>query len=437
MQRYFTVFIVMSWLWSCSLHFACAEISLQKQIDDAPVNGIIKLENKVYTGNIVIKKPLTIKGTRNTIIRGDGKDNVITILASNVKLENLQVKHSSLNRNTMEEYAGIKITHSHGNALKNIRISDSFHGVYLDYANHNRIEQIKVTGLGGNKIGEQGNGIHLNYSNDNQLVHNHIKETRDGIYFYKSEGNKVQNNLVEKTRYGLHYMYSDKNQFSRNRFTLNSAGAAIMVSRNIQLKDNEFSFHEGPRAFGILVLESEDVRIINNHFFHNVRGLYIDNSFNNRIENNQFTLNQVGAEVLSSSNNQVFANNQFFNNTAPVITDGVRSKNQWSEQGKGNYWGQGFPLVDLNRDGVGDFSVSYKSSLYKLMNEHELSYLFLKSPAIALYEKLGQMMNGQEFMFEDSYPLMEKRAGISWTWLSVVGMAIGTGLLLMKRRRTL
>jgi nitrous oxidase accessory protein len=435
MKKVITLFFVLMGIWIFSSPFASAEVSLQQQIDSTPANGIIHLDNKVYSGNIVIKKPLTIFGSQNTVIRGDGKNNVVTIQASNVKLENLKIMHGSINRNTLEEYAGIKITHANGNALKNVGISDSYHGVYLDYANNNLIENIKVTGLGGNKIGEQGNGIHLNFSNHNRLFHNKIKETRDGIYFYKSEGNKVSDNLVEKTRYGLHYMYSDGNQFYHNRFTLNSAGAAIMVSRHIQLKDNEFSFHEGPKAFGILMLESEDVQVVNNQFFHNVRGIYIDNSFNNKIKNNKFSLNQVGIEVLSSSNNQIFAGNRFFDNTAPVITDGVRSYNSWSEKGKGNYWGNGFPLSDLNQDGVGDFPVAYKSSLYKLLNEHELAYLFMKSPAISLYEKLGQLMNGQDIMFEDEYPLVEQKTGFPWTWMSPFILAIGACYLLIRRRR--
>jgi nitrous oxidase accessory protein len=435
MKKIFTIFFVLAGICIACSTFVSAEVSLQQLIDRTPAYGVIQLDNKVYSENIVIKKPLTIIGTKNTVIRGDGKDNAVTIQASNVKLENLKIIHGSLNRNTLEEYAGIKVTHANGNVLKSLKISDSFHGVYLDYANNNWIENIKVTGLGGNKIGEQGNGIHLNHSNQNRLFHNHIKETRDGIYFYKSEGNKVSNNLVEKTRYGLHYMYSDGNQFYQNRFTLNSAGAAIMVSRHIKLQNNEFSYHEGPRAFGILMLESEDVQVINNQFFHNVRGLYIDNSFNNKIKNNKFTLNQVGIEVLSSSNNQLFASNRFFKNTAPVITDGVRSNNSWSEKGKGNYWGQGFPLSDLNQDGVGDFPVTYKSSLYKLLNEHELAYLFMKSPAIALYEKWGQLMNGQEIMFEDAHPLVEQRPSSHYSWLSAFILAIGACYLLIRRRR--
>jgi nitrous oxidase accessory protein len=435
MKKVITLFFVLMGIWIFYSPFASAEVSLQQQIDITPANGIIHLDNKVYSGNIVIKKPLTIVGSQNTVIRGDGKNNVVTIQASNVKLESLKIMHGSINRNTLEEYAGIKITHANENVLKNIGISDSYHGVYLDYANNNLIENIKVTGLGGNKIGEQGNGIHLNFSNHNRLFHSKIKETRDGIYFYKSEGNKVSDNLVEKTRYGLHYMYSDGNQFYHNRFTLNSAGAAIMVSRHIQLKDNEFSFHEGPKAFGILMLESEDVQVVNNQFFHNVRGIYIDNSFKNKVKDNKFSLNQVGIEVLSSSNNQIFTGNRFFDNTAPVITDGVRSYNSWSDKGRGNYWGNGFPLSDLNQDGVGDFPIAYKSSLYKLLNEHELAYLFMKSPAISLYEKLGQLMNGQDIMFEDAYPLVEQKTSFPWTWMSPFILAIGACYLLIRRRR--
>lgn len=382
------------------------EKSLQQIIDQAEKNSVIQLEGKTYEGNIVITKPLTLVGTEKTVIRGDRTGHVVTIKASEVTLQNVRVEHGSMSRNSMEEYAGIRLIGSSKSVIKNVTISDSFHGVSLYKANDNVVEGIRVIGQGGGEIAGQGNGIHLNYSQGNRLVHNSISETRDGIYLYYSENNEIDHNQVDKTRYGLHYMYSNGNRITYNRFRNNSGGAAVMVSKHIYLANNDFFFHKGSQAFGILMQESEDVQVVGNRFLHNLRGIYIDNSFGNRITHNQFTNNHIGIELWASAGNQVVMQNQFVNNLSPVVTIGGQSKTQWSENGKGNYWGKSFPLLDVNQDKVGDYSVTYQSSLYQLIKENELTYLFLKSPAIRIYEQMNRWVHKQEIMFQDDYPLM-------------------------------
>lgn len=125
--------------------------NLQAMIDSLEEGAVLKLEDKTYEGNIVINKELTLIGKANTVIKGDGTGNVISIKAPNVTLRKLTVTNSGMDRNSPEEYAGIKI-HTNGNVVEHIKITDSFHGIYLSQAHDNKISYVEIKGMGKGKL---------------------------------------------------------------------------------------------------------------------------------------------------------------------------------------------------------------------------------------------------------------------------------------------
>ena len=408
--------------------------NLQAVIDSAKDGAVIQLEGKIYHGNIVIDKPLQISGKKGTVIEGDGKGNVISVRAPGVTVSNLHVKNGGMDRNSPEEYAAIKV-YTDGNVIRDIEIEKSFHGVYLSKAHNNTIENVKIRGLGKGEIAAQGNGLHVYYSNGNLLKNNYIEGTRDGMFFDYANDNKAISNEITKTRYGLHYMYSDRNEFKNNIFTFNTGGAAIMHSNQLKLKNNQFIFNYGHRSFGLLVLSANENTIENNTFYMNQRGLYIDQSTDNLILANHISQNQIGIELWASSNKQIFTKNTIEENTIPAVTLGGTGQNQWSLEGIGNHWGASFPLLDLDQNGISDSPAIYKSSLYELIEDQELTYLFLKSPAIKIYEKMNQLMDNEKVMFKDEHPLTENRSNINL--VVIVILAIIITAILTKRRQLL
>lgn len=404
-----------------------AEASLQSIIDEADIGATIKLEGKTYEGNIVIDKPVHLIGSDNTVIKGDHSGNVISIRAEGVTVENMTVTNSSMSRNSGEEYAAVKV-YTDGNTLRNLFIKDSFHGIYLSKAHENTVDHVKIIGSGEGEIGGQGNGLHIYYSSDNLLTNNEIEGTRDGMYFEKASGNINRNNMISRTRYGLHYMFSDKNEFNNNIFTFNTGGAAIMNSNELKLENNQFIFNYGHRSFGILLLSANDNIIENNTFYMNQRGLYIDSATRNIFRGNHIYQNQIGVELWGSSNEQTFTENKIEENKIPAITvSGGGVNNTWSEDGIGNDWGSSFPLLDLDQNGIGDSPIIYQSSIYDLIEDQELTYLFLKSPAIGVYEKMNQLLNKSKTMFEDEYPIVShhQQQGLLWpTVMTLLGLLL-------------
>ncbi|WML24419.1 nitrous oxide reductase family maturation protein NosD [Neobacillus sp. OS1-33] len=406
--------------------------NLQTTIDSLKEGAVLQLENETYQGNIVINKPLTIIGSKKTVIKGDGTGNVISIKAPHVKLSHLTVTHGGMNRNSAEEYAAIKI-YTNKNIVEHINIRDSFHGIYLSQAHKNKIRFNNIKGMGKGKIAEQGNGIHVYYANDNLLEKNTIEGTRDGMFFEYANNNHSYANNISQTRYGLHYMYSDENIFKKNTFTMNTGGAAIMNSNHLKLEDNQFIVNYGNQSFGLLLLQANDNLIANNTFYMNQRGMYIDQATRNEFCHNLIAQNQIGIELWASSNEQVFTLNQISENTIPAVTlGGNNENNSWSKNGKGNDWGSAFPITDLDQDQIGDFPITYHSSLYQLIEDQELSYLFLKSPALKIYEKMNAALTKEAVMFHDPHPLTTAKGTHTNAVFLIVSLII-VGILIKGR----
>ncbi|NWQ40898.1 nitrous oxide reductase family maturation protein NosD [Bacillus sp. EB106-08-02-XG196] len=409
--------------------------NLQATIDSLEEGAVLKLEDKTYEGNLVINKELTLIGKANTVIKGDGTGNVISIQAPNVTLRKLTVTNSGMDRNSAEEYAGIKI-HTNGNVVEHVKIADSFHGIYLSQAHENTINHVEIKGMGKGEIAPQGNGIHVYYANHNLFTHNTIEGTRDGMFFDYANNNESYENNISDTRYGLHYMYSDENIFKSNTFTMNTGGAAVMNSNRLLLEDNHFIVNYGNQSFGLLLLQANDNQIKNNTFYMNQRGIYIDQATRNTIQGNKISQNQIGIELWASSNEQVFTGNLITENTIPAVTiGGTGETNFWSHEGKGNDWGNSFPLTDLNQNGIGDFPITYRSSLYQLIEDQELSYLFLKSPALAIYEKMNAVLVDEKVMFNDPHPLAAAKGNHNLILFALLGVA--AILILLKGRHLL
>ncbi|MFL6559537.1 MAG: NosD domain-containing protein, partial [Bacillus sp. (in: firmicutes)] len=170
-----------------------------------------------------------------------------------------------------------------------------------------------------------------------------------------------------------------------------------------------------------------------NTFYMNQRGMYIDQATRNEFRHNKIVQNQIGIELWASSNEQVFTLNQITENTIPAVTLGGNSENNsWSKEGKGNDWGSTFPITDLDQDSIGDFPITYRSSLYQLIEDQELSYLFLKSPALRIYEKMNAALTKEAVMFKDPHPLTTAK-GVHAKVIFLVAGLLAAGILIKGR----
>lgn len=347
---------------------------LQARLNQAVNGEEIVVAPGVYEGPFTIAHSVRLIGQPGAVLQGNRQTHVIAVRAPDVEISGFTIRGSG--RALARDESALHVTGSRA-VIRNNRILDSLHGIYIRQADHCRIENNLILGDGviisdisdplavGLKPGEaelcdveaiqdrRGNGIHLWNSEGHIITENTIKGTRDGIYFSFADSTTVRRNLIEGTRYGLHYMYSDFNTFEGNTFSGNAAGSALMYSKGILLRANRFIANKSHRAYGILFQSVDDTRVENNRIEGNTLGFYLENSNHVSTQGNEIAGNYIGLRVSDSTSDSRFVGNSFRGNIHPVETNGANAANAWSAEKRGNYW-EGAVSLDMNRDGVGD-----------------------------------------------------------------------------------
>ena len=77
-----------------SLPAATQAASLQAKIEGALPGETIEIPKGVYEENLVVAKPITLKGKGEVIIRANNEKPAITIKGKNVSLQNLKVEYA-------------------------------------------------------------------------------------------------------------------------------------------------------------------------------------------------------------------------------------------------------------------------------------------------------------------------------------------------------
>lgn len=347
---------------------------LQARLNLAAIGEEIIVEPGVYEGAFTIERSVRLIGLPGAVLQGNRQTHVVAVRAPDVEISGFTIRGSG--RALARDESAIHVTAPRA-VVRNNRILDSLHGIYIRKADNCRIEHNLILGDGvitsaisdplaaGLKPGEaelcdvetvqdrRGNGIHLWNSQGHSITENTIRGTRDGIYFSFTDSTIARRNLIGGTRYGLHYMYSDYNTFEENTFSGNAAGSALMYSKGILLRANRFVANKSHRAYGILFQSVDDTRVENNWIEGNTLGFYLENSNHVSTEGNEIAGNYIGLRVSDSTSDSRFIGNSFRGNIHPVETNGANAANVWSAEGRGNFW-EGTVALDLNRDGVGD-----------------------------------------------------------------------------------
>lgn len=357
-----------------------------------------------YTGNIVLKIPVTLEGSGQPLITGNGNGSVITVLANNCTIRGFIIRGSGYE--LQNEDSGVLIK-SDQNVVEQNRLDDVLFGIYLFHAARNTIKNNLIHGRPTLDIGDRGAGLHLWNSPDNVLDGNIISECRDGMYIQNSPGSHIRKNSISKVRYGVHYMYSDSNTFELNTFTNNIAGAAIMYSQKIVFRNNFFLHNRGFSSFGILFQDCNQCLAEENFVIDNGTGIFMEAVSNSQFRKNVFAENSVAIQMFSNSSNNVIVENNFVENLSPLQVIGRKTSTIWSENGKGNYWSD-YDGYDLDANGIGDVPHKVQNVFEYMEGNFPRLRLYLSSPAarsIEMAERLFPIVEGSDEI--DSNPLIK------------------------------
>ncbi|MEX2381134.1 MAG: NosD domain-containing protein [Opitutales bacterium] len=401
---------------------AAGSASLQERIDAAKEGEILHIEAGHYFGNIVIDKPMVLRGEGFPHIEGDVNGKTIRILAPGVTIDGFRISHSGLSLS--QDDAAIHIEGNEAVIINNF-IHDALHGVYVRAASGVRVENNRIRGIKETAIdnlgatalpatdsalcsvnqNRRGNGLHFWNSRDHIIVGNEISDTRDGIYFSFTRESRIERNHVYHARYGLHYMYSDGNYFANNHFEDNVAGAALMFSKDVVIYRNDFTNNRGRRAYGLLMNNVDSSMIRENRMEGNQVGIYMQSSHMNEVRNNGFVHNTIGMRLTSSSTGNLFHRNRIGLNLHNIDLAGRNNQNRWNENGRGNYW-PGATTLDLDGDGASEMPHREMDLFGGLRENFPLVSLLTESPGLkALQFALQRAPIPNTHYITDEHPL--------------------------------
>lgn len=362
--------------------------SIKQAVEMAGEGDTILVFKGLYReGNIVIDKPLVLKGTGNPVLDGEKRCEIISIKSPYVVVEGFHVKASG--QSSMQDMAGIRVYHTHHVTVRNNVLDDNFFGIYLQQSKNCVITNNRLIALG--KAEHLiGNGIHSWKSDSLVIAGNRIQGHRDGIYLEFTTNTQVKKNISHANlRYGLHFMFAHHNTYTSNTFSSNGAGVAVMYTHHVHMRGNTFKDNWGDSAYGLLLKEISDSEIERNHFSGNTTGIFMEGASRIRIKTNAFQGNGWALKIQASCMDNRIEGNNFQGNTFDVATNSALVLNSFDR----NYWDK-YEGYDLDKDGTGD--VPYRPvSLYSMIVERfPAAMILFRSFMVGLLDRTEKMIPG-------------------------------------------
>lgn len=363
---------------------------------------IIVRQNIYSEGTIIIDKPITLIGDKFSVIDGEGKNQIIIVKSSNVKISGFTFKNSGVS--FLSDNSAIKLDSVSNCIIENNKFINNFFAVYLSKSSRCKIinNQIKSNNT---KQTLSGNGIHLWNCRDILIEGNRIEGHRDGIYLEFVKHSQIIKNISRNNlRYGLHFMFSDSCLYKNNLFEINKAGVAVMFTKNILMEYNTFENNWGSASYGILLKEIYDSKIINNTFRKNSCGIYLEACNRIEVQKNNFIENGWAIKLMANSMDNIFKNNNFIENTFDISTNSIHNYNSF----KNNFWSK-YDGYDLNKDNIGDVPYRPVKLFSFIVVSNPPALILLRSFFVDILdfaEKIIPTITPSDLI--DSEPLMKK-----------------------------
>ena len=353
--------------------------TLQHAISQAEPGDRLLLQEGVYTGSIIIDRPLELLGKAASVIDGEGVGRVITLAAPDIVVRGVTVQNSGASLAT--EDSGIFVTADadralvDGNHLKNNLI-----GVYLKGPDNAMVRRNIIVGSTDPHVNDRGNGIHLWNTPGSVVENNDIRYGRDGIFVTTSRNNVFRGNRLQDVRFAIHYMYTNDSEVSNNLSTGNHVGYALMYSDRLKVVNN---VSNSDRDRGLFLNYANNSEFSGNRITGGAeKCVFIYNANINRINANKFSDCQIGIHFTAGSERNQIYGNAFVNNRTQVKYVGTRYI-EWSVDGRGNYWSDN-AAFDLDNDGVADQPYRPNDLVDQIVWRHPMAKLLLNSPAVQM-----------------------------------------------------
>jgi len=351
--------------------------------------------------NLIINKPLVLKGINHPLLDGAHTYEIISVKADYVTVDGFLLKHTGVS--SMIDYAAIKIYNRHNTTIINNIIKDAFFGIYFQNCSNGLIQN-NTLAADRSEDQQSGNGIHCWKSDSMRIIGNTVTGHRDGIYFEFVTNSVIWRNTSEKNlRYGLHFMFSNNDAYITNIFKNNGAGVAVMFSHHVKMFHNYFEENWGDGSYGLLLKEIVDSYIEKNQFIKNTIGIFLEGASRIEMNGNIFQRNGWGMKIQANCADIIVTGNNFIGNTFDVSTNGTLVLNTFN----GNYWDK-YDGYDLNKDQKGDIPYRPVSMYSVIVEKNPPAMILFRSFITTLLDKTEKVLPSlTPENLKDAYPLMK------------------------------
>lgn len=398
--------------------------SLQKQIDETPEGGTLKLFDRVYSEQATITKPITIIGSEKTLMRAGYEKTVLTIEnTADVTLKNLKFARSK---------SAIDVKNSSQVNLESLKMVYMYSGVNINDSKDVHVDDFYMRGIDG-QYASKGSGIAAYDSENISISNSDITEVMDAYYLVRVTGSKIINNKATFSRYGLHYMYGKDIYAKDNLLEDNVTGIMLMIAEDALLEENTIQYQSDWNSSGFTLFNAENIVTKNNKLIGNRTAISSQDMKESVIQDNVFLTNQTAVEFTGSDEDNTVHNNDFLGNIVNIRSDGTDS--DISSNFYDDYSG-----IDIDGDGFGDEKYVALQSFGQWMVREPAYQYFTESPSVVLLNQMDQQTNKVESkQLVDTKPLMKAVSEQSERqpmniWLIIIGVIILTGGLYGWRR---
>lgn len=347
----------------------------------------IELGAQVYRGDLIIKRPVAIRGMRGTVLAGTGRDTVVHVEASDVTLENVVIRESG-RRHTAED-AGVKAT-GERITLRDVKVEETLFGLSLQACKTCLVEGVHVLGWG-DDAELRGDGIKLWESNDSVVRRSVVERSRDVVVWYTKRAT-VEDLVVTGGRYGTHFMHGNDAVVRNSRFEGNVVGIFVMYSKNLRLEDNILAGARGAAGVGLGFKESDAIQVRRNWIVANTTGAYLDNTPRTPDapvvwQGNLIALNDVGMRLLGVGKGVSLRANDFHQNATLVDVGG--GSDALTLDARENHYSD-YEGYDLDGDGTGDVAYEVQALSSELVESSPSLKVFAGTAAMGLVDTVSR-----------------------------------------------
>jgi nitrous oxidase accessory protein len=375
----------------------------QLLVDAAPPGSTLQPPPGVYSGPVVMSKPLVIDGRGQVTIDAGDKGTVFSLETDGAVLRGLRLTGSGDSHDTDDSCLDVR---GNRNVIEKLVIDNCLFGVDLKQSHENVLKYNKVSSKP-RELGVRGDGLRLWYSHRNLVEGNEIVDSRDSVAWYSND-NIYRGNVGMRSRYSIHFMFANNNVIENNRFQDNAVGVYFMYTDGGVIRNNLISHATGAAGMAIGFKESSNATVEGNEIVYCAVGIGSDLSpfqpdSTIRVHHNRFAFNGIGVQLSSELGGNVVTDNVFEGNLTNVVQAG-RGKaglNQWH----GNFWDdyQGF---DRNHDGIGDTPYELYAYADQIWIELPPARFFKTAPVMELLDFLERLapFSSPELTLKDAQP---------------------------------